>query len=83
MAELTNEDLIKHIEQMSVLELSNLVKSLEEHFGVSAAMAAAPVAQVAGAPAAEAAAAEEKTEFDVDLTDVGSQKIKVIKKLSV
>ena len=78
MADITNEDLIKHIEQMSVLELSELVKTLEDHFGVSAAMAS-PVAQAAGAPQAEATAAEEKTEFNVDLTDVGSQKIKVIK----
>lgn len=78
MADITNEDVIKHIEQMSVLELSELVKTLEDRFGVSAAMAA-PVAQAAGAPQAEAAAAEEKTEFNVDLTDVGSQKIKVIK----
>jgi len=78
MAEITKEDVIKFIENMSVLELSQLVKELEEKFGVSAA---APVA-VAAAPAAaagEAAAAEEKTEFDVILKDIGAQKIQVIK----
>jgi len=78
MAEITKEDVIKFIENMSVLELSQLVKELEEKFGVSAAT---PVA-VAAAPAAaagEAAAAEEKTEFDVILKDIGAQKIQVIK----
>jgi len=75
---LTKEDLISAIESMSVLELSELVSALEEKFGVSAA---APVAVAAAAPAAGGgeAAAEEKTEFDVVLTDTGSQKIKVIK----
>jgi len=67
--------LIEDVKGLTVLELSELVKALEEEFGVSAA---APVA-VAAAPAAEAAAAEEKTEFDVVLTAVGDQKIKVIK----
>ncbi len=77
MAEITKEDVIKYIEGMSVLELSELVKELEDRFGVSAA---APVA-VAAAPAAggEAPAAEEKSEFDVVLKDIGSQKIQVIK----
>ena len=69
--------IIEAIEQMNVLELAELVKELEEKFGVSAA---APVA-VAAAPAAAAGgdAAEEKTEFDVVLKDVGAEKIKVIK----
>lgn len=69
--------LIEEIKGLTVLELSQLVKALEEEFGVSAA---APVA-VAAAPAAAAAAApaEEKTEFDVVLKEVGSEKIKVIK----
>ena len=69
--------ILEAIKQMNVLELSELVKALEEEFGVSAA---APVA-VAAAPAAAAAApaAEEKTEFDVELTDAGAEKIKVIK----
>ncbi len=78
MAEITKEDVIKYIESMSVLELSELVKELEERFGVSAA---APVA-VAAAPAGgvgETPLAEEKTEFDVILKDFGSQKIQVIK----
>lgn len=75
---ITKEDVIQFIENMTVLELAELVKELEEKFGVSAA---APVA-VAAMPAAggeAAAAAEEKTEFDVKLTDAGSQKIQVIK----
>ena len=75
---MNREELISAIESMTVLELAELVKALEEKFGVSAA---APVA-VAAAPAAAAGAAEaaeEKTEFDVVLKDVGSEKIKVIK----
>ena len=74
---ITKEDVISFIENMSVLELSELVKELEDKFGVSAA---APVA-MAAMPAAggEAAAAEEKTEFDVKLTSAGSSKIQVIK----
>ncbi len=72
------EELIQTIEQMNVLELSELVNELEDRFGVTAA---APVAAAAAAPAAgEAAeAAEEQSEFDVVLTDVGAQKIQVIK----
>ncbi len=76
MAEITKEDVIKFIENMSVLELSQLVKELEERFGVSAAT---PVAAAPAAAAGEAAAAEEKTEFDVILKDIGAQKIQVIK----
>lgn len=75
---MNREELISAIESMTVLELADLVKALEEKFGVSAA---APVA-VAAAPAAGAApaeAAEEKTEFDVVLKDAGAEKIKVIK----
>ena len=69
-------DLVK---ELTVLELSELVKAMEEEFGVSAAAPVA-VAAVAGAPAAGgAAAAEEKSEFDVELTDAGAEKIKVIK----
>jgi len=78
MANITKQDLIEFISNMSVLELSELVKELEEKFGVSAA---APVA-IAAAPAAGgagAAAAEEKTEFDVILSQVGDKKIQVIK----
>ncbi len=76
----TKEDVIEFISNMSVLELSELIKELEEKFGVSAA---APVAVAAAAAPAEGgeAAAEEKTEFDVILTAAGSQKIKVIKEV--
>ena len=73
------EDFIKQIDEMSVLDLNNLVKALEEHYGVSAAAAAMPMA-VAGAGAGAAAeAAEEQTEFDVVLTAIGDKKINVIK----
>ena len=74
---MTRAEIIEAIKEMNVLELSEMVKELEEIFGVSAA---APVA-VAAAPAAagDAPAAEEKTEFDVVLEEVGSEKIKVIK----
>lgn len=74
------EEIIQAIEQMTVLELSQLVKALEERFGVTAApvaVAAAPAG--AAAPAAAAPAEEEKTEFDVILSDVGPNKIQVIK----
>lgn len=79
MADITKDDVIKFIENMSVLELADLVKELEDKFGVSAA---APVAAVAaGAPAAGGEAAEEKTEFDVVLKAPGGEKIKVIKEV--
>lgn len=68
--------LMEEIKSMTVIELSNFVKALEEEFGVSAA---APVAAGAAAGAAEAAPAEEKTEFDVILKEVGANKIAVIK----
>ncbi|MEW6489281.1 MAG: 50S ribosomal protein L7/L12 [Thermodesulfobacteriota bacterium] len=75
---ITKEDVVQFIENMTVLELSQLVKELEEKFGVTAA---APMAFAAmpGAAAEAAAPAEEKTEFDVKLTDSGAQKIQVIK----
>ena len=72
---MTKEEIMQAIEEMTVLELSELVKAMEEKFGVSAA---APVA-VAAAPAAGGAAAEEKTEFDVVLANAGASKVKVIK----
>ncbi len=72
---MTHEEFISAIESMTVIELNDLVKALEEKFGVSAAPVAVAGA-VAGAPAA---AAEEQTEFDVILKDAGSEKIKVIK----
>jgi large subunit ribosomal protein L7/L12 len=77
MADITKEQVIEFIEKMSVLELAEMVKELEEKFGVSAA---APVAVAAAGPAAGGeAAAEEKTEFDVVLTAIGDKKINVIK----
>ena len=71
----TKEDVIQFIENMTVLELSELVKELEDKFGVSAA---APMA-FAAMPGAVAEVVEEQTEFDVKLTEIGSQKIQVIK----
>ncbi len=80
MAEVSKADVIDFIANMSVLELSELIKELEDKFGVSAA---APVAMMAAGPAggAEAAAAEEKTEFDIILTAHGDKKIAVIKEV--
>ena len=75
MAEITKEDVVQFIENMSVLDLSNLIKDLEEKFGVSAAAMAAPVAAAGG----DAAAVEEKTEFDVVLQAAGEKRINVIK----
>jgi len=72
---LTADQLIAEIETMTVLDLANLVKALEERFGVSAAAMAAPAA----GGAAPAAAAEEQTEFNVELTDAGANKLNVIK----
>lgn len=81
MADITKEDVIEFIANMTVLDLSLLIKELEEKFGVSAA---APVAMISGAVAAAdtgAAAVEEKTEFDVILTGFGDKKIQVIKEI--
>ena len=77
MATMTVEKWIEEIKGMSVLDLSNLVKALEEEFGVSAA--AAPVAAAGPAGGGEAAAEAEQTEFDVVLTNAGASKIQVIK----
>ena len=74
MAKLSTQELIDAIKELTVLELNDLVKACEEEFGVSAA---AGVVVAAAGPAAEAA--EEKTEFDVELTEVGAEKVKVIK----
>lgn len=76
-AKVTSEELIEQIESMSVLELANLVKDLEEKFGVSAQAMAAPV--VAAGAAGGEAAAEEQSAFDVELTSFGDKKINVIK----
>ncbi len=73
---MTHQEIIAAVESMTVLELSDLVKAMEEKFGVSAA---APVAMAAAGPAAAAEVVEEKTEFDVVLKDAGADKIKVIK----
>ena len=70
---MSKEEMIEEIKKMTVVELADLVKAIEEEFGVSAVAAAAPVAGAAGA-----AAAEEKTSFNVVLTSAGDQKIKVI-----
>jgi large subunit ribosomal protein L7/L12 len=75
---ISTEDFVKQIETMTVLDLANLVKALEDRFGVSAAVAAAPAAAAAG-PAAAAAPVEEQTEFTVVLSEVGDKKINVIK----
>ena len=75
----TKDDVVEFISGMSVLDLSEFIKELEEKFGVSAA---APVAvAAAGGAAADAAPAEEKTDFDVVLAGIGDQKIKVIKEI--
>jgi large subunit ribosomal protein L7/L12 len=79
MPEVTKEDVKAFIRNMSVLELSQLVKELEEEFGVSAAAPMAVAAFGAAPAGGEAAPAEEKTEFDVILKDFGAQKIQVIK----
>jgi len=76
MANMNVEQMVEELSSWTVMDVANLVKTLEEKWGVSAA----PVAVAGGAgPAAEAAAEEEKTEFDVELSEAGGQKIKVIK----
>ena len=78
-AEITKEDVIEFIASMSVLDLSELIKEMEEKFGVSAAAPVAMMAAGMGDAAGGAEAAEEKTEFDVILTAFGDKKIQVIK----
>ena len=75
MAKLTTAEIIDAIKELTVLELNDLVKACEEEFGVSAAAGVV----VAAAAGDAAAAGEEKTEFDVELTEVGAEKVKVIK----
>ena len=77
MAKLSTQDIIDAIKELTVLELNDLVKACEEEFGVSAA--AGVVVAAAGAGAGAAAGAEDKDEFDVELTEVGAEKVKVIK----
>ena len=74
MAKLTIEEILAAVEELTVIELNDLVKAAEEKFGVSAAAGVVVAAGAAAGPAEE-----EKTEFDVELTDVGAEKIKVIK----
>lgn len=76
---MTKEEMIAAIKNMTVLDLAELVKALEEEFGVSAAPVAVAAAQAAGPAAAPAAEAEEQTEFSVILKDIGANKINVIK----
>ena len=78
MADVTQDQVVEYIKNISVMELSKLVKTLESELGVSAA-AAAPVAVAAGGGAAAAAPAEEQTEFNVILLEAGANKINVIK----
>ena len=80
MAKVTKEQVVDFISNMSVLEMSEMVKELEEKFGVSAAAVAAAV-PAAGGAAPQEAAAEEKNEFDVILTSFGEKKINVIKEI--
>jgi len=81
MANITKDQVIEFISKMSVLEMSELVKEMEEKFGVSAAAAAVAAPVAAGTGDAAAAPAEEKTEFDVILTSIGEKKINVIKEV--
>jgi len=76
---ISTDDFVKQIETMTVLDLANLVKALEDRFGVSAAAAAVAAPAAGGGAAAAAAPVEEQTEFTVTLTDVGDKKINVIK----
>ncbi len=78
MADITKEDILEFIANMTVLELSEFIKDIEEKFGVSAA---APVAMAMAGPADGGAAAEEQTEFDVILVSFGDKKIQVIKEV--
>ncbi len=78
MADITKEDILEFIANMTVLELSEFIKDIEEKFGVSAA---APVAMAMAGPADAGGAAEEQTEFDVILTSFGDKKIQVIKEV--
>ena len=79
MAEVNQQQVIEYIKGISVMELSQLVKALESELGVSAAAAMPMMAMPGGGGGAAAAPAEEKTEFNVSLTEVGADKIKVIK----
>lgn len=77
MAEIKKEDFFKHLDTLTVLELADYIKEFEDRYGIKAEMAAMPVG--AAAPAAAAEEAEEKTDFDIILKNVGAKKINVIK----
>ncbi|HNX96841.1 MAG TPA: 50S ribosomal protein L7/L12 [Candidatus Aminicenantes bacterium] len=79
MAEFTKEDFFKHLDTLTVLDLADYIKEFETRYGIKAEMAAVAAAPAAAAAAAPAEAAEEKTEFDVVLKNVGDKKINVIK----
>lgn len=79
MAEIKKEDFFGHLDKLTVLELADYIKEFEERYGIKAEMAAMPVAGMAAAPAAAAEEAEEKTDFDIILKNVGPKKINVIK----
>ena len=79
MAEIKKEDFFKHLDNLTVLELSEYIKEFEERYGIKAEMAAMPAAAGAAPAAAAAEEAEEKTEFDIVLKTVGPKKINVIK----
>jgi large subunit ribosomal protein L7/L12 len=81
MAKVKTEDLLESFKEMTLLELSDFIKAFEEEFGVEAAAMAAPVAAAAGGAPAEAAEAEEQSEFDVVLESAGDKKIQVIKEV--
>ena len=79
MAEIKKEEFFKHLDNLTVLELAEYIKEFETRYGIKAEMAAMPFGGGAAAPAAEAAQAEEKTDFEVILKGVGDKKINVIK----
>ena len=79
MAEITKEDFFKHLDTLTVLQLADYIKEFEARYGIKAEMAAMPIAGAAAPTAAAEEAAEEKTEFDVILKNVGPKKINVIK----
>lgn len=79
MAEIKKEEFFKHLDNLTVLELAEYIKEFETRYGIKAEMAAMPVGGGAAAPAAEAAQAEEKTDFEVILKGIGDKKINVIK----
>jgi large subunit ribosomal protein L7/L12 len=79
MAEIKKEDFFKHLDTLTVLELADYIKEFEERYGIKAEMAAMPMAGAVAAPAAAEEEAEEKTDFDIILKNVGPKKINVIK----